>query len=56
LLFLVLVLVLVLWLLLGMGCKGRGAPSLAYPRRKKLRLHYANLPGLVMRSGHRTVK
>ena len=46
-----------LMLVLGMECRGSGHfPSLAYPRRKNQRWHYANLSGRAMRSGHRTAK
>jgi hypothetical protein len=42
----------------GDGVQGKGAfplPLLIHVE-KDLRLHYANLPGLVMRWGHRMVK
>ena len=42
----------------GDGVQGKGAFPLPLHIHVEddLRLHYANLPGLVMRSGHRTVK
>ena len=41
----------------GDGLQGKGCPlPLHVHVEEKLRLHYADLPGLVMRSGHRTVK
>jgi hypothetical protein len=42
----------------GDGVQGKGAFPLPLHIHveENLRLHYANLPGLVMRSGHRTVK
>jgi hypothetical protein len=44
-------------LVLGVGFVGGGAaPPPPRPRRKRAEVHYADLPGLGMRSGHRTVK
>jgi hypothetical protein len=41
----------------GDGLQGKGAVPLPLrPRRKELKLHYANPPGLDIRSGHSTVK
>lgn len=39
------------------GLQGKGAVPLPLrPRSKRAEVHYADLPGLGMRSGHRTVK
>jgi hypothetical protein len=41
----------------GDGLQGKEAVPLPLrPRRKELKLHYANPPGLDIRSGHSTVK
>jgi hypothetical protein len=41
----------------GDGLQGKGAVPLPLrPRRKELKLHYANPAGLDIRSGHSTVK
>src|SRR5260370_13909373 len=41
----------------GDGLQAKGAVPLPLrPRRKELKLHYANPPGLDIRSGHSTVK